>query len=58
MAMTLDQTWKVGIGWGLLISILTILGVAMGASWGTTIPLGLGFVAWLVFMAWLERGVK
>jgi hypothetical protein len=30
----------------------------MGVSWDSTMPIGLGFLAWIGFMGWLERGVK
>jgi hypothetical protein len=55
--MALDQTWQVGLGWGLLLTILTVLGVWLGVQQGSTMPLGLGVLGWLAFMGWLEKGV-
>lgn len=60
MAMTLDKTWQVGIGWGVLLTLLTVAGVWLAAhtpgAMGTA-PLILGVLGWLAFMGWLEKGV-
>lgn len=53
----LDATWRVGLASGVLIALLTIVGVWLAARGGNTAPLGLGVLGWLVFMGWLEKGV-
>ncbi|MCA1813374.1 MAG: hypothetical protein LC624_05410 [Halobacteriales archaeon] len=57
MAMKLDQTWQAGIGWGVLLTILTVGGVWLAVRMASTAALGLGVLGWVVFMAWLEKGV-
>jgi hypothetical protein len=56
--MALDRTWQVGIGWGLVITVLTVAGVvlAKGAT-GLHAAMGLGVLGWLGFLGWLEKGV-
>lgn len=56
--MAFDQTWRVGTAWGVAITLLTVVGTYQAVRQGSTTPLGLGFLAWLAFMVWLERGVK
>lgn len=54
----LDATWQVGLAWGIVITALTIAGVWWGVRMNSTAPIGLGFVGWLLLLAWLEKGVK
>lgn len=56
-SIKLDPTWQVGLGWGVLIIILTVAGVWLGVTGGTMMYTGLGLLGWLLFMGWLEKGV-
>lgn len=58
MALTMpDQTWQVGLGWGIVITALTVAGVWYAVRAGSMMFTGLGVVGWLLLMAWLEKGV-
>lgn len=62
-SVTLDPTWQVGIGWGIVIILLTVGGVWLGVAWAAqgssmaTAPLVLGVLGWVAFLGWLEKGV-
>lgn len=57
--MALDQTWKVGLAWGIVIIALTVAGTWYSfKSGGTPWAMALGVLGWVGFMGWLEKGVK
>lgn len=53
----LDQTWQVGLGWGILLTILTIAGVWYAFRGGSNAAMLLPILGWVGFVAWLEKGV-
>ncbi|HEV8361273.1 MAG TPA: hypothetical protein VGR28_12545 [Candidatus Thermoplasmatota archaeon] len=56
-APILDKTWQVGLGWGIVLTALTVGGVWLAARSGSTAPIGLGVLGWILFVLWLEKGV-
>ena len=57
MATKLDATWQMGLALGILLTVLTILGVWYAARQDSTIGLGLPILGYIAVLAWLEKGV-
>lgn len=56
--MALDQTWQVGLAWGIVIIALTVAGAWAAFKMGMTPwAMVLGLVGWVAFVGWLEKGV-
>lgn len=55
--MALDQTWQVGLAWGIVLFALTVAGVYMAFRNGMQPAMLLPVLGWLAFMGWLEKGV-